>query len=341
MTSRTETLSARIFRYDPAVDALPRYDTVEVPWRRNMRVLDVLDYAAEHHGLGVGYRYFCGIKRCGMCGVSVDGKPALACWEPARPSMVIDPMPKMPVIRDLAVDRSEFEGVTVSLDPCLSRGDEPYEGFPEPVTHVEMQDAFKLMNCIECYVCTASCPAVPDEGPRDFDRRDFVGPGTLVQIAKAALHPKDRLDRSGILETGSLDNCMSCGRCEEVCPNGIPVLTGAVLPMRAIAARGPRRLSALPLEFAGNVRAHADLNSAALFLRTKKLPELLASIPMLLRMFLRRKTRLFAHASREARRGVQAVFGQAGNGSPRRASGLSPSEGAAFALGRPPGEKRK
>jgi len=298
---------ARIFRFDPETDQGPRYDTIEIPYQPHMRVLDVLDQAVDSCGLGVGYRYFCGIKRCGMCGVSVNGKPVLACWEAASAEMTIEPLPKLPVIRDLAVDRTIFEGATVGLHPVLERH-EPYEGFPEPLTHVEMHDAFKLMNCIECYVCSTSCPAVPDQGPHEFNGRDFVGPGTLVQIAKAALHPRDGRDRSGELELASLDNCMSCGRCEEVCPNSIPILSGAIAPLRARATKGPRGLARLPMEFSENVRANGNVNSAALFLRTRGWLRTLASAPMLIRMFFHRKTRLFPRFSAEARRSIDAVF---------------------------------
>ena len=153
-------LSARIFRYDPTTDAAPRYDTVEMPFEPRLRVLDVLEYAVEDCGLGLGYRYFCGVKRCGLCGVNVNGKPVLACWEAATPSMVIEPLRNMPIIRDLTVDRSAFERATVELEPRLVR-QTPYTSFPETLTHTAVHDSFMLMNCIECYVCSSACPAVP------------------------------------------------------------------------------------------------------------------------------------------------------------------------------------
>ena len=106
--SSCEYVSAKIFRYDPSEDVAPRYETFKIPFESEMRVLDVLDYAAENCGVGIGYRWFCGVKRCGMCGVTVNGKPVLACWEKATPSMVIEPLANMPVIRDLVVDRSAF-----------------------------------------------------------------------------------------------------------------------------------------------------------------------------------------------------------------------------------------
>ena len=313
MTSSPPTirLSAKIFRYDPATDAAPHYDTIEVPLEPRMRVLDVLDYAVEECGLSVGFRYFCGVKRCGLCGVNVNGKPVLACWEEATPSMLIEPLRNMPVVRDLTVDRGAFERATVELEPRLVRHT-PYSSFPEAMTHDDVAGSFPLMNCIECYVCSSACPAVTGPGPRDSaGRRDFVGPGTLVQIAKAALHPKDELDRRGLLENASIDSCMSCYRCEEVCPVGIPIVSGAILPLRGIAARGPQRLARFPLDFAENLRRHVDIHAASLFLKTRGLVRALGSLPMVLRMFLRGKTRLLAKASGSAKRQLEVLFREA------------------------------
>jgi succinate dehydrogenase/fumarate reductase iron-sulfur protein len=307
-----EIVTAKIYRYDPAADAAPRYDTVELPYTPRMRVLDVLERAVDTAGLGLAFRHFCGVKRCGLCGVNVNGKPTLACWEEATSSMVIEPLANMPVIRDLTVDRSGFEGASIELEQRLMR-QRPYGGFPEALDYEKMQPAFRLMNCIECYVCSSACPAVASSQDAGAGGRDyFAGPGTLVQIAKAALHPKDELDRSALLEKAGIENCMSCYRCEEVCPVGIPVVTGAILPLRAIALKGPQQAARFPLDFAENVRENVDVHSASLFLKTRGLVRALTSLPLVLRMLVRRKTRLFAKASDSAKRSIRAIFEAAG-----------------------------
>jgi fumarate reductase (CoM/CoB) subunit B len=231
--SLREFVSAKIFRYDPTTDNSPRYETFEVPFEKEMRVLDVLDYAAENCGVGVGYRWFCGVKRCGMCGVTVNGKPVLACWEKATASMVIEPLPNMPVIRDLVVDRSAFERSTLDMEPCLER-QKPYGTFPEPLTHADFEDAFKLMNCIECYVCTGACPVFADAG-----HRKFAGPASFVQLAKVALHPKDEGDRVALALKGDIYACVSCYQCSNVCPVGIDVLEDAIEKLKRQCAARP------------------------------------------------------------------------------------------------------
>ena len=313
MDAASSVIKARIFRFDPASDPAPRYDAIEVPHAPMMRVLDVLDYSIDECGLSIGYRYFCGVKRCGMCGVNVNGKPVLACWEEATPEMVIEPLGNMPVIRDLTVDRSAFERATVELEARLVRKT-PYTSFPEAYTHRDVEATFPLMNCIECYVCSSTCPAVTGPGSADEGgHRDFPGPGTLVQIAKVALHPKDELDRRDMLERASVDSCMSCYRCEQVCPVGIPIVSHAILPLRGLAARGPAGLARFPLDFAQNMRTHVDINSASLFVKAKGFWRALASLPMVLRMLMRGKTRLFFAASERAKRSVEAIFKAAGS----------------------------
>ncbi|MBM3952796.1 MAG: hypothetical protein FJ311_15265 [Rhodospirillales bacterium] len=231
MPVNAEQVTAKIYRYDPASDPAPRYETFAVPFEPEMRVLDVLDYVAENCGVGVGYRWFCGIKRCGMCGVTVNGKPVLACWEKASPSMVIEPLANMTVIRDLVVDRNAVEETTLDLQPCLERK-QPYSAFPEALTHAEVADAFPLMTCIECYVCTAACPVLADAG-----HRRFAGPASFVQLAKVAFHPKDEGDRVALALKGDIFACVSCYECSNACPVGINVLEDAIekLKRRCVA----------------------------------------------------------------------------------------------------------
>ncbi len=280
-----DTISAKIFRYDPTVDERPRYETVEVPFEKDMRVLDVLDYAVDNLGLGVGYRWFCGVKRCGMCGVSVNGKAVLACWEAAKEEMVIEPLANFPVIRDLVVDRSRFEKATAEIKPFLIRS-EPYDSFPEAITHTEMEDAFKLMNCIECYVCTGACPVLSDA-----DHKGFAGPGTLVQLAKVALNPLDGYDRVPLALKAGIDACVSCYECSHVCPVGINVLEDAIEKLKRICAAHsePGAGARHARIFADNVRERGRVHPATVLRKTKGWKGSLERADMGLKMYLKGK----------------------------------------------------
>ena len=55
-TTKSEKIRVRIYRYDPATDREPHYDSFEVPYRPLMRILDVLDYVHETLEVDIGYR---------------------------------------------------------------------------------------------------------------------------------------------------------------------------------------------------------------------------------------------------------------------------------------------
>src|SRR5262249_43583622 len=121
---------AKIFRFDPAVDKAPYFETYRVPYVKWMRVLDVLIYISETLNIEYAHRWYCGVKKCGTCAVRVNGRETLSCWEPAQPQMVIEPLRHLPLVRDLIVDREPYEKRVMELNPLIVRT-QPYAGLPE------------------------------------------------------------------------------------------------------------------------------------------------------------------------------------------------------------------
>lgn len=205
--------------HDPGSDAKPHYETFRVARRPRMRVLDALIAVHEELGRGLAFEWYCGVKKCGACGVKVNGQPQLSCWEPAQDVMIIEPLDQFPVIRDLVIDRARYESDKKKLDVQLNRA-ERYQGFPEPVRPEDVADSETMAKCVECLLCTSACPQYG---------QDFAGPAALVQLARVALDPKDAGSRVAVAhEAGGISNCISCGRCTDVCPSSIPVLEKAI-----------------------------------------------------------------------------------------------------------------
>jgi len=98
----------KIRRFDPTVDKEPRYETYEVPpegWG-GLKVIDTLRYIYENFDPGLSFREPCRQRLCGACTVMVNNKPVLACDALSEKEMVIEPVAKYQVLKDLIVDLS-------------------------------------------------------------------------------------------------------------------------------------------------------------------------------------------------------------------------------------------
>lgn len=259
-----ETVEVNLFRFDPSIDKEPRYETYEVPYQNKMRVLGALRYIADELGVEFALRDYCGHNQCGCCGVKVNGVPMLACWEPVQPKMVIEPLDNFKHIKDLLVDRDEFEASIERQNPRLVRK-KAYLGFPEDISHDEMIHVFKLGDCIECGLCTSACPAV-----RQMGFEVFSGPAAYVKLAMRALDPRDEDERTTTVVNSGIFHCISCLNCTEVCPQGIDVFRDAIEPMKRLAVsqkayKGHRIFSAVKEV----IKESGDVNPFVLIKKTR------------------------------------------------------------------------
>jgi succinate dehydrogenase/fumarate reductase iron-sulfur protein len=224
-----DTVTVRVRRFSPEAGA--QLQEFKVPYQRAMRVLDALNWIAENAASDLAYRWFCGSKMCGTCAVRMNGREVLACWEAVEPDMTIEPLRNLPVLRDLVVDRAPFERKVASFEPWIERV-APYAGFPEPLSHKEMKSASKALDCIGCMSCYSACPVI---GLGDLTR--FAGPAPLVQLGQTALDPRnDPAKVARALAQTDIFSCVSCYKCEEVCPAAIPIVTRVIEPLKARAA---------------------------------------------------------------------------------------------------------
>ncbi len=266
---------ATVYRYAPDLEETPHYETYEVPYEPNMRVVDVLEYIVEELGSSLAYRWFCGVKKCGACGMLVNGRPVLACWDAAEPEMVIEPMPNFPVVRDLVVDRSDSDERTTELEPVLQR-EAPYPGFPEPLTSTTMAGTAEMMGCIECLLCTSMCPSYSET---------FSGPAALVQLAKVALDPRDGGKRAQDADgKAHIAECVSCYECTQACPTGIYVLEHAIDGLRRqIVQEGIGDVAHHHQVYRDLVVGQGLVNPVSLMLRSRGW-RVLSDLPQALRM---------------------------------------------------------
>ena len=104
--------TVKIFRFDPATDKEPRYETYEVPpegWERK-RIIYTIRYIYEKLDPSLAFREWCHAGLCGGCAMVVNGEPILVCQQLAEKEMTIEPHPKFEIIKDLVVDFGKIKG---------------------------------------------------------------------------------------------------------------------------------------------------------------------------------------------------------------------------------------
>lgn len=274
-------ISVRILRSDG--EHGPHWQEFRTPYRKAMRVLDALNAIALNDAPDLAFRWFCGSKMCGTCGVRMNGREVLACWEAVEPEMRIEPLRNLPVVRDLVVDRTRYERKVASFEPWLTRT-RPYPGFPEPLSHRDINHASKALDCISCASCYSACPVV-----RLGSLTDFAGPAPLVQLGQTALDPRqDQQQVARALSRSGIFNCVSCYKCEEVCPAHIPIVSGVIEPLKAKTAQLVPQMARHPLAFRAVVARRGRIDPGELILRIQGL-RALAVLPRLFRLLARGK----------------------------------------------------
>jgi succinate dehydrogenase/fumarate reductase iron-sulfur protein len=248
-----------------------------------MRVLDALNWIAENAAHDLAYRWYCGSKMCGTCAVRMNGREVLACWEAVEPDMTIEPLRNLPVVRDLVIDRAPYEAKVSELEPWLARPS-PYAGFPEPLSHRDMKDASKALDCIGCMCCYSACPVI-----RLGDLTRFAGPAPLVQLGQTALDPRNdpgKVARS--LALTDIFSCVSCYKCEEVCPAAIPIVSRVIEPLKAKAAALVPEMARHSRALRAIVAARGLVDPGALVLRVQGF-KALRNLPRVVRLLVRGK----------------------------------------------------
>src|SRR5439155_26262889 len=113
----------------PEHSAEPYFDDFEVPYREDMVILDALNYVKDELDGSLTYRWSCRMGVCGSCGMMINYQPRLTCstflTEFFPKPVVVEPLDKFPVIRDLVVDMTSFMEELQKVKPWIVRDDEP------------------------------------------------------------------------------------------------------------------------------------------------------------------------------------------------------------------------
>jgi succinate dehydrogenase / fumarate reductase iron-sulfur subunit len=216
-------LKVEVYRYNPETDQAPHMQTFEIETNgRDYMVLDILELLKADQDNGLVFRRSCREGVCGSDGMNINGKNGLACVTPLSEcvknnTLVLRPLPGLPVIRDLVIDMSQFYAQYRKIEPFL-QNDEPVQGIERLQSPEEREKLDGLYECILCACCSTSCPSFwwnPDK---------FIGPAGLLQSYRFLADSRDnatdkRLDN--LRDPFSVFRCHGIQNCVSVCPKGL------------------------------------------------------------------------------------------------------------------------
>ena len=229
-------IKASVQRYNPDVDDAPYFQEFDVEYVPGMTVLDALLYIQDKYDTGLAFRWECRSGQCGSCAVRVNSTARIACRtkvESDRP-LKLEPLEKMPVIKDLVVDMAQTSYRIRRIRPYVSRDKPPQR--PEIIYSEQIEKLREIRKCIECSACLSNCPIV-------HETWDYPGPMIIRQIARLELDPRDMEDRIAMAMDESVYSCTTCKMCEDICPKKIKIPSLAVELLRAKAVEAGYKLA--------------------------------------------------------------------------------------------------
>ncbi len=245
-------MKLKVYRYMEGMVS-PHYDEFEFELYPGLTVLNALFQFQEQFDDSLAFRYSCRGAVCGTCAMLINKIPRLACrtqitslineehkislspypaiedtvsWNP-KDEVLVEPLPHLPIIKDLIVDMNKFFEDYLFVEPILKSSDPApeKERLMEPVAVKELE---KYTNCILCAACFGACP-INGENP------EYLGPATLAKLYRFYIDPRD-IKNNARLKKADIPNgwwaCEFHGNCHSVCPKNVPPNT-AIAKARA------------------------------------------------------------------------------------------------------------
>lgn len=215
-------------------DDRPYWEDFLIPYLPNLNIISAL-MAVRKNPINISgekvspvvWDCNCLEEVCGACSMLINGQARQACTalvDKLIQPIVLEPLSKFPVVRDLVVDRSRMFNALKRIKAWVPI-DGTYDLGPGPRQAAkDQQFTYALSRCMTCGCCLEACPQVSLEN-------NFVGPSALGQAdlfnmnPTGAMNKHERLD--SLIGDGGLADCGNAQNCVRVCPKEVP-LTDAI-----------------------------------------------------------------------------------------------------------------
>ncbi|MCH9633571.1 MAG: Fumarate reductase iron-sulfur subunit [Chlamydiae bacterium] len=165
---------------------------------------------------------------CGSCSILVNRKPRQACTalirniikETKSTVILLAPLSKFPLVRDLIVDRSAMFENLKKVNAWIDSDGAYEKGFGPKISPAKQEIMYQLSTCMTCGCCSEACPQVNDQS-------DFMGPAPISQARLFNANPIGKTQKQNrirpLMEKGGISDCGNAQNCVRVCPKNIPL----------------------------------------------------------------------------------------------------------------------
>jgi succinate dehydrogenase / fumarate reductase iron-sulfur subunit len=228
----------KVRRYQPESGEGAYWEEFKVDLDPTLSVLDGILQAKDREDGSLSVRCSCKAAICGSCGMKINGQSGLGCKTQigeaqelaekqasvgegdgdGAPTIVVEPMGNMPVIKDLITDMESTHWTKIRrVTPWLLPHGEPPER--EYVVEPEsMIDITQSMACIQCGACVSSCLSMEADP-------DFIGPAALAKAYRFVGDPRDAETKERLHDLAhdphGIYDCTHCFSCIDACPKGV------------------------------------------------------------------------------------------------------------------------
>ncbi len=222
MANDERAIEMEVLRYHPEKDREPYYQSFTVPFSDDTSVLQGLQYIKDYLDGSLTFRWSCRMAVCGSCGKMINGVPHLSCKTFLRdyhPDKIrVEPLAHFPIIRDLAIDQTDFLQKLQSIKPYIIRKKhKPLSEGTYLQTPAELARYKQFSSCINCMLCYAACPQY-GLNPK------FTGPAVLALLHRYNADSRDEGKAERMPVVNAEDGVWGCtlvGYCSEVCPKQV------------------------------------------------------------------------------------------------------------------------
>lgn len=217
-----EQVTVKVARFNPEEgDTKPVFKEYTLETPLTAKVLDLLHRIKWEQDGSLAFRRSCAHGICGSCAMKINGANMLSCEallanfrNPKR--ITVEPLPSLPIIKDLVVDMTDFYAKYNIVKPYLIAKTQPpakeYHQSPK-----ERELIGEAVTCIQCAACTTSCPS-------NWKNPHFLGPAAILKSYRYTFDTRDEGadERLPVMDTADgVWRCHTIFNCVEACPKDI------------------------------------------------------------------------------------------------------------------------